>query len=162
MTYNSRHTSLIMAALQNRAGQHFHPVVSSYGRPTEQGRPLYFRPVVSFFLLSFFLSFFFLSFFFIWPPYGNGVADADIIFLPCSLFWPPYLIGQAIIFLSCGLVSPSIVYLSFSSPNLTRHRCLPYFHTQSGLSANLECRSEMCFTRLAENTRRKMTQKFAI
>jgi len=30
--------------------------------------------------------------------------------------------------------------------------CLPYFHTWCGLSANLECRSEMCCTRLAENT----------
>jgi len=29
---------------------------------------------------------------------------------------------------------------------------LPYFHTSCGLSANLECRSEMCCTRLAENT----------
>ena len=33
--------------------------------------------------------------------------------------------------------------------------CLPYFHTWCGLSANLECRSEMCCTRLAENTGRK-------
>ena len=30
--------------------------------------------------------------------------------------------------------------------------CLPYFHTWCGLSANLECRSEMCCTRLAGNT----------
>jgi len=30
--------------------------------------------------------------------------------------------------------------------------CLPYFHTWCGLSANLECRFEMCCTRLAENT----------
>jgi len=28
--------------------------------------------------------------------------------------------------------------------------CLPYFHTWCGLSANLGCRSEACFTRLAE------------
>jgi len=33
--------------------------------------------------------------------------------------------------------------------------CLPYFHTWCGLSANLECMSEMCCTRLAENTGRK-------
>ena len=37
--------------------------------------------------------------------------------------------------------------------------CLPYFHTWCGLSANLECRSEMCCTRLAGNTGRKMMQK---
>ena len=30
--------------------------------------------------------------------------------------------------------------------------CLPYFHTWCGLSANLECRSETCCARLAENT----------
>ena len=33
--------------------------------------------------------------------------------------------------------------------------CLPYFHTWCGLSANLECMSEMCCTQLAENTGRK-------
>ena len=33
--------------------------------------------------------------------------------------------------------------------------CLPYFHTWCGPSANLECRSEMCCTRLAGNTGRK-------
>jgi len=33
--------------------------------------------------------------------------------------------------------------------------CLPYFHTWCDLSANLECISEMCCTRLAENTGRK-------
>jgi len=32
---------------------------------------------------------------------------------------------------------------------------VPYFHTWCGLSANLECRSETCCTRLAENTGRK-------
>jgi len=30
--------------------------------------------------------------------------------------------------------------------------CLPYFYTWRGPSANLECRSEMCCTRLAANT----------
>jgi len=39
-----------------------------------------------------------------------------------------------------------------------RLECLPYFHTWCGLSANLECRSEMCCTRLAENTGRKKSQ----
>jgi len=37
--------------------------------------------------------------------------------------------------------------------------CLPYYHTWCGLSANLECMSEMCCTRLAEKYR---TQKIAI
>ena len=34
----------------------------------------------------------------LWPP---CVADADIIFLPCSFLWSPYVIGQTIIFSSC-------------------------------------------------------------
>ena len=33
--------------------------------------------------------------------------------------------------------------------------CLPYFNTWCGLSANLECMSEMCCILLAENTGRK-------
>jgi len=40
--------------------------------------------------------------------------------------------------------------------------CLSYFHTWCGLSANLECRSEMCCTRLAENTGHKKSPKIAI
>ena len=37
--------------------------------------------------------------------------------------------------------------------------CLPYFDTSCGLSANLECRSEMCCSRLAANTGRKKVAK---
>ena len=36
---------------------------------------------------------------------------------------------------------------------------LPVLHTWCGLSANLECRSETCCTRLAENTGRKKVAK---
>jgi len=32
---------------------------------------------------------------------------------------------------------------------------LPHYHTRCGLSANLECRSQMYCTRLAESTGRK-------
>ena len=56
----------------------------------------------------------------------------------------------------------SIFYLLFySSPNLSSHRfgCLPYFYTWRGPSANLECRSEMCCSRLAANTGRKKVVK---
>ena len=66
-------------------------------------------------------------------------------------------IGQAILFWSCGFFYLSSFF--FSSPQRSQIGCLPYFHTWCGLSANLECRSEMCCTRLAENTGR---QKFAI
>ena len=37
--------------------------------------------------------------------------------------------------------------------------CLPYFHLWCGLRANLEYRSEMCCTRLAENARRENDTK---
>jgi len=42
--------------------------------------------------------------------------------------WPPYVIGQAIIFLPCGF----FFFLSsfFSSPNLSRHR-LDVYHTST-------------------------------
>ena len=51
--------------------------------------------------------------------------------------------------------------LFYSSPNLSRRR-LDVCHTSTqwyGLSANLECRSEMCCTWLAENTVRKNDAK---
>jgi len=69
--------------------------------------------------------------------------------------WPPCVIGQAIIFLPCGfyllssssffprLISASADWMSTILP----HMVWP--------SANLECRSEMCCTRLAENRGRK-------
>jgi len=45
----------------------------------------------------------------------------------------------------------SFFFFFFSSLNLSGRR-LDVYHTWYGLSANLECRSEMCCTRLAENT----------
>ena len=68
------------------------------------------------------------------------IADADIIFLPCGFF-----------FLSCSF------FLAYSRPS--QIGCLPYLHTWCGLSANLGCKSEMCCTRLAENTARKNDAK---
>ena len=69
--------------------------------------------------------------------------------------WPPHGIGQVIIFLCSGF------YLSFSSPNLSGRR-LDVYHTTAtwcGPSANLECRSETCCARLAENRGRKKVAK---
>ena len=69
--------------------------------------------------------------------------------------WPPCVADAVIIFLSCFFLLSSFVFV-FSSPNLSRRRLdVPYFHTWCGLSANLECKSEMYCTRLAENTGRK-------
>ena len=70
----------------------------------------------------------------------------------------PYVIGQAIIFLPCGFY---LLLLSIFFPRIISAvgdwiiGCLPYIHTRCGLSANLECMSEMCCTRLAENIARK-------
>jgi len=61
--------------------------------------------------------------------------------------WSPYGIGQTIIF-PCLVSIFFFFYLLFSSPNLSGRtlECLPYFHTWCGLSANLECMSQMSGT----------------
>jgi len=59
----------------------------------------------------------------------------------------------------CSSFSSSL-FLAYSQPSFIG--CLPYFHTWYDLSANLGCRSEMCCTRLAENTGLKNRQKLAI
>ena len=56
------------------------------------------------------------------------------------------------IFVLWFLLLLSIFLFFFSSPNLSsRIACLPCFYTRCGPSANLECRSKMCRTRLAGN-----------
>ena len=57
----------------------------------------------------------------------------------------------------CGFFLLSFLFLALSQ--LSETGCLPYFHTWCGLGANLECRSEMCCTRLAANTGRKKVAK---
>jgi len=47
----------------------------------------------------------------------------------------------------------------FESEKESQSGCLPYFHTWCGLSANLECRSEMCCTRLTGHRGRKNDAK---
>jgi len=51
-------------------------------------------------------------------------------------------------------VSFFFFFFFFYSPNLSRRR-FDVYHTWCGPSANLECRSEMCCTRLAGNTGHK-------
>jgi len=68
-------------------------------------------------------------------------------------------------FLSSSSSSSSSFFLSFflsfffsfclAYSQRSQIGCQPHFHTWCGLSANLECRSEMCCTRLAGNTGRK-------
>ena len=103
----------------------------------------------------------------LWPP---CVADADIIFSSFLFFflWPPYGIGQAIIFLRCGffyllsssfprLISAVGDWMSIILPHMVEVRWKWNRKVEIRFSANLERRSEMCCTRLAE----KRTQKIA-
>jgi len=46
-----------------------------------------------------------------------------------------------------------LFFLTYSQQS--QFGCLPYYHTWCGLSANLECKSEMCCTWLAENMAHK-------
>ena len=70
--------------------------------------------------------------------------------------WSPCVIGQIIIFSSCFFLSSSFFPRLISAWEIG---CLPYFRTWCGLSANLECRSKMSCTWLAENTGCKSRQK---
>jgi len=79
-------------------------------------------------------------------------ASANILVL--TLFIMPALWNRA-----GHYILPCCFYRSFFFfPRLlsaVADGCLPYFHTWCALSANLECMSEMCCMRLAENTGRK-------
>jgi len=95
---------------------------------------------------------------------GNETHNRIAPFLVTLSDLQPYYgrpIGQAVKICSCGFffISSSFFLAYFRRSQV---ECLPYFHTWCGLSANLECMSEMCCTRLAENTGRKKRQKFAI
>ena len=59
------------------------------------------------------------------------------------------------IFLPCDFCLLSFFFFFLAKSHRSEIGCLPYFHTWCGLNANLECMSEMCCTRLAENTGRK-------
>jgi len=63
------------------------------------------------------------------------------------ILWSPYVVGRPYIFSCCDF------YLSFF-PGLISATG-DWMSTWCGLSANLECMSEMCGTRLAANTGRK-------
>ena len=68
-----------------------------------------------------------------------------------------YGIGQAIIISSCGFFFLLIFYRLFSAVGNSMSTILP--HMVWPYSANLECRSEMCCTRLAGNTGCKNDEK---
>ena len=62
-------------------------------------------------------------------------------------FQPPNRAGHYI--LQLWFLSSFFFFLAYSQRS--QIGCLPYFRTWRGLSANLECRSETCGTRLAGN-----------
>jgi len=85
-------------------------------------------------------------------------ANSNVMYM---FLWPPTY-GQAIIFCSCGFyLSSSSFFLTYSQRSQTG--CLPvHFHSWCGRSANLECKSEICCTRVAEIQDAKITLKIAI
>jgi len=87
--------------------------------------------------------------------YAHGYFNATMV---CCNLWPPYVIGQSIyiFILWFLLVLPPLL---FSSPNLSGRRLDVYTILTCGLNVNLECRSETCCARLAENTARKKIAK---
>ena len=79
--------------------------------------------------------------------------------LRCTKF---YFFIMAALHSRCGHYILQLWFLSFFllvlffaySQRSQQSGCLLYFDTRCGLSANLECMSEICCTRLAENTGR--------
>jgi len=92
-------------------------------------------------------------------------TDSTPVFSPCLLpsnRRPSQLLlsscyGRAIIFLPCGFFLLFLFFIAKSQRS--QSGCLPYFYIWCGLSADLECRSEMCCTRLAEIQDVEMTPK---
>ena len=81
--------------------------------------------------------------------------------LPCGFFLSFFMVAlwnraDHYIFMLLIVLSSSFFLASSQPPQIG---CLPYFHTWRGPSANLECRSETCCTRLAENTGRKKSRQ---
>jgi len=68
-------------------------------------------------------------------------------------------LGRPIYFVAVVYIFVFLLLFFLAYSQRSQIGCLLYFHTWCGLSANLECRSEMCGARLAENTGRKNRQK---
>ena len=77
----------------------------------------------------------------VWPYYGRPMKQGPLYFCPVVTIFVSFFLS-----------------FFYSSPNLSGRR-LDVYHTWCGLSANLECTSEMCCTRLAEIQDAKCRQK---
>ena len=73
--------------------------------------------------------------------------------------WQPCIADTDILFCSCGFLFFFLLLCFLVYSQRWQIVCLSYFHTWYGLSAKLECRSEMYCTRLAENTAHKKYAK---
>jgi len=73
-----------------------------------------------------------------------------VLLILSLMLWPPNGAGHYILQLWFLPSFSSSFFLAYSEQ--LQIRCLPYVHTWCGLSANLECRYEMCCMQLAENT----------
>jgi len=82
-------------------------------------------------------------------------AWRSLLLSSLSLLWSPYVIGQTIIFSSCFFFLSFFLFFFLALSQRSDIGCLPYFGIWCGLSAKLECRSEMRCTQLAANTGRK-------
>ena len=91
------------------------------------------------------------------PCYADFLKVSPKIFpkkvkLQLSIFlWPPPVMDRPLYFAAVVSIF-FFIFLLFSSPIISGRT---YLHRRCGLSANLKCMSEMCCTRLAENTVRK-------
>ena len=103
--------------------------------------------------MKFFVLRFLLSPSFLWPPYG---IEQAIIFCPVVSFFF-YLFFPRLISAVEGWMStaPTInILVTYGALRVFILYCIvPYLHTWCGLSANLECMSEMGCMRLAEKYR---------
>jgi len=80
-------------------------------------------------------------------------------YIPCA-FQSALYFSLWFLSLFCGFYLSSFFLLLFSLPNLSGRRLDVYHTSTHGLAlANLECKPEMCYTRLAENTGRKNDAK---
>ena len=85
-----------------------------------------------------------------WFPHGPRETEDALFKTQTGSLWPPYGIGRPLYL--CPVISIFFFFFFLAKPQQSEIRCLLYFHTWCGLSANLECMSEMCCTRLAKNT----------
>jgi len=77
---------------------------------------------------------------------GYRCSFQDSVVVSSIFLWSPYVIGQTIYIFILTFVLSFFFFPRLISVVGDWMSCVSYFHTWCGLSANLECRSEMCCT----------------